>query len=325
MIEPLRNLLRNRRDRAALLRGWGRVLRWRPRLPVAPPESRMLLRRELAAAEALGETRDGQKILLLDARRHGAALRELGRLREAAFRRVGEGTGRWRDLDPFDFHYRHVVLWHEAERQIAGAYRMGDAARIVAERGERGLYTHGLFAYGDALRALFPRALELGRSFVQPRYQGLRALDYLWQGIGAYLRANPGVRWLFGPVSLSAAYPERARRLVVWFFRRHFGAPERLAWGHLAYAVPPPEAAAFERLFGGAGYEAGLAILRRELAALGVPVPVLYKQYAELCEPGGARFLDFSVDPAFGNCVDGLVLVDLDKLKPAKRARYLGS
>jgi hypothetical protein len=324
MIEPLKKVLR-RNEVRTLLDGWGRVIRWRPRFPVAPPESRMFLRRELAAAPLLGETRDGQRILLLDAAGDSAALRELGRLREVAFRRVGEGTGKWRDIDAFDAYYRHVVLWHEAERQIAGAYRVGDAAAIVATRGERGLYTHGLFAYGDALRALFPQALELGRSFVQPRYQGLRALEHLWQGIGAYLRASPGVRYLFGPVSLSAAYPERARRMVVHFFRRHFGAGERLAWGHLPYAVPAADAAQFERLFGAADYAAGLAVLKRELAAMGVAIPVLYKQYAELCEPGGTRFLDFSLDPSFGNCVDGLVLVDLEKLKPAKRARYLGA
>lgn len=323
MIEPLRKVLR-REDVRGLLAGWGRVIRWRPRFPVAPPESRMQLRRELAAAEPLGVTRDGQQVLLIDARRGSAALRELGRLREIAFRRAGEGTGRWRDLDAFDFHYRHVVLWHERERQIAGAYRVGEARRIVAARGERGLYTSGLFEYGDGLRALFPQAVELGRSFVQPRFQGLRALEYLWQGIGAYLRMRPEVRWLFGPVSLSAAYPEYARRMLVYFFSRHFGGGKRLARGRRPYAPEAAEAPAFAKLFGDTDYEYGLEILRRELGSIGMPVPVLFKQYAELTEPGGTRFLDFSVDPAFGNCVDGLVLVDLRRLKPAKRARYLG-
>jgi hypothetical protein len=322
MIEPLKKLLR-RNEANAFLAGWGSVIRWRPRFPVAPPESRMLLRRELAAAEPLGVTRDGQQVLLVDARRGSAALRELGRLREIAFRRAGEGTGRWRDLDAFDFHYRHVVLWHERERQIAGAYRVGEAQRIIEARGERGLYTSGLFAYGESLRALFPHAVELGRSFVQPRYQGLRALEYLWQGIGAYLRTRPDVRWLFGPVSLSAAYPEYARRMIVHFFSSHFGTSERLAHGRRPYALEVDETCAFAKLFGDTGYDDGLEILRSELASIGMPVPVLFKQYAELTEPGGTRFLDFSVDPAFGNCVDGLVLVDLERLKPAKRARYL--
>ena len=58
---------------------------------------------------------------------------------------------------------------------------------------------------------------------------------------------------------------------------------------------------------------------------MGVAVPTLYKQYSELCEQGGVRFLAFGTDPDFANCVDGLVLVDLTMLKAAKKARYLGT
>ena len=196
-------------------------------------------------------------------------LRELGRLREIAFRQVGEGTGKRRDIDGFDAYYRHVVLWDDAELQIVGAYRIGEARKLLQERGERALYTHGLFAYGDALRALLPEALELGRSFVQPRYQGLRALDYLWQGIGAYVATRPDVRYLFGPVSLSASYPEAARRLLVQYFARNHGADESYAAGRRPYPVPPSEG------------PADLRALKQALSELGVSVPVLYKQYAD--------------------------------------------
>jgi hypothetical protein len=63
--------------------------------------------------------------------------------------------------------------------------------------------------------------------------------------------------------------------------------------------------------------------LKEALGSLGVTIPALYKQYAELCEPGGTRFLAFNIDPAFSHCIDALVLVDLDRLKAEKRARYL--
>ena len=56
---------------------------------------------------------------------------------------------------------------------------------------------------------------------------------------------------------------------------------------------------------------------------LGTAVPPLYKQYTELCEPGGVVFLDFNIDPAFNNCVDGLVIIDLHSLKEQKRKRYM--
>lgn len=292
----------------------GKVIALRGPAPVAHPEERGRLRRELQRAACLGETQDGKQIFLFDPPADSAVLRELGRLREIAFRQVGEGTGRRRDVDRFDSYYRHVVLWDDAELQIAGAYRIGEAGRIAAERGEAGLYTHGLFAYGEALRARLPAALELGRSFVQPRYQGLRALDYLWSGIGAYLATRPDVRYLFGPVSLSATYPQAARRLLVHFFARQYGAAQTFATARrpldLTDAGPVPT---------------DLRMLKEDLAAMGVSIPVLYKQYADLCEPGGTQFLAFGSDPAFANCVDALVLVDLERLKPAKRERYLGA
>ena len=76
-------------------------------------------------------------------------MRELGRLRELAFRRVGEGTGARRDLDRFDGHYRHLVLWDENALAIVGAYRLGEARTILAERGTEGLYSSTLFDYAD--------------------------------------------------------------------------------------------------------------------------------------------------------------------------------
>lgn len=290
----------------------GKVLGFKTETPVARPEDRRALRRELQSAQVLGQTGDGKQILLFDARGDSAVLRELGRLREIAFRQVGEGTGKRRDVDLFDSYYRHVVLWDDAELQIAGAYRLGDAGRILAERGLDGLYTHRLFSYGDGLRGCLPQALELGRSFVQPRYQGLRALDYLWHGIGAYLLTRPDVRYLFGPVSLSAAHPEAARRLLVSFFARHYGTPATFATARLPFEA-------------GDDAPSDLRTLKERLSAMGVSIPVLYKQYAELCEPGGTRFLAFNVDPAFSNCIDALVLVDLQRLKASKRDRYLGA
>ncbi len=178
---------------------------------MAHPESPLEVRRALQAAEVLGRTNDGKQILLLDARPDDPALREIGRLRELAFRRVGEGTGARRDLDRYDAWYRHVVLWDEQALAIVGAYRLGEAGTILRERGLDGLYSASLFDYAPEAQAFLPEAVELGRSFVQPAYWGSRSLDYLWQGIGAYLRKRPEVRYLFGPVSLSASLPPEAR------------------------------------------------------------------------------------------------------------------
>lgn len=290
---------------------------------IAHPEPALAVRRALREAERLGETRDGKQILLLDAHADNPALREIGRLRELAFRRVGEGTGARRDLDRYDLHYRHIVLWDEQALTIAGAYRLGEAGPILRERGPAGLYSASLFDYAPAANDFLDGAVELGRSFVQPAYWGSRSLDYLWQGIGAYLRCRP-VRHLIGPVSLSAALPLAAREWIVHYHRHYFGDPDRLAVARNPFIVSAQVEAEASAAWSGRTQAEALAHLRARLDCMGAQLPVLYKQYADVCEPDGVRFLAFGVDPAFGGCVDGLVRLDLTRLRPAKRSRYLG-
>lgn len=196
---------------------------------IAHPENRQLLRRELRATTALGETRDGKRIALCRDARGTAVLREIGRLREIAFRAVGEGSGARRDIDRFDPHYEHIVLWDDHDLEVVGAYRLVHAGHALARHGPGALYTGTLFEFGPAMDALWPQACELGRSFVQPRYWGRRGLDYLWYGIGAWLGTQPEVRWLFGPVSISNSYPAFARELLVGFYRHYFPPAAPLA------------------------------------------------------------------------------------------------
>ena len=56
---------------------------------------------------------------------------------------------------------------------------------------------------------------------------------------------------------------------------------------------------------------------------MGYTVPTLYKQYSELCEQDGVRFLGFGVDDSFDMCVDGFIQIDVPKIKDEKRARYI--
>lgn len=290
---------------------------------IAHPESPLAVRRALKRAEMLGQTTDGKQILLLDAAPDCPVMREIGRLRELAFRRVGEGTGARRDLDRFDAHYRHLVLWDEEALAIVGAYRLGEAGRILGQQGIDGLYSASLFEYRPAAHEFLGDAVELGRSFVQPAYWGSRSLDYLWQGIGAYLRHRPQVRWLFGPVSLSAQLAPAARDWIVHCHRHYFGAGEVMAMARNPYQVGKAVASEAPVRWDGLDVRSGLAALKQQLTLFDASVPTLYRQYVDLCEPEGVRFLAFGVDPDFGGCVDGLIRLDLARLKPAKRARYI--
>ncbi len=286
--------------------------------PLIAPMDPERLAVEIEALDVLGQTSDGKRICVGRLQAGSRLLREIGRLRELTFREVGEGTGKRLDVDPYDTWYEHIVLWDAPARKIAGAYRIARGGAVLAERGLNGLYSASLFHYSDEARARIAQGMELGRSFVAPEYWGSRSIDYLWQGIGAYLVRHPQVRYLFGAVSMSAALPLHAREQIVSYYERYFGAEsgEAVSRAPFRYSAPPPS-------FDGLDADTAFRVLKANLDTLGASVPMLYKQYTDLCDPGGARFLAFGVDAAFSDSIDGLIEVDLHRIQPRKRARYL--
>jgi putative hemolysin len=291
--------------------------------PLALPESAGQVAAELARATKLADLGDGKQALLFRGAAENVVIREIGRLRELTFRKVGEGTGERRDLDAYDAHYEHLVLWDPQHLRIVGSYRFGHGGRLLAEQGMTGLYTASLFSYSPALETRLSQGLELGRSFIAPAYWRSRALDQLWQGIGLYLQRHPELRYLFGPVSMSVKLPREAREWIAAAHQHYFGAPG-LARARQPFVISSEVVAGAQQTFEGLDATAGLGKLKHHLDALGVSLPVLYRQYVDLVESEGVQFLDFGEDPGFSGCVDGLVMLDLAKLKPAKRARYLG-
>ena len=290
--------------------------------PLIDKCDRRAIQAELEQAEILGKTADNKTIFLFDSTGHSVVLEEIGRLRERTFRFVGEGTGQCKDLDDFDHYYRHLILWDESACEIVGAYRLGEIWKWP-HHDSRMLYSATLFDYTEAAAELFTAGLELGRSFVQPEYWGKRSLDYLWQGIGAYLARHPQVKYLFGPVSLSQNLPKKVRDLLVCHYRHYYPDPQHLAYAKTPYVCD----AETESLYAGQGNnddsETAFTSLKSQLAFMGMKIPTLYKQYTDLCLPGGTRFCGFNIDENFGHCVDGLVVVDLDQVKPKKRTRYI--
>lgn len=327
--------------------GKGKPGIWPTQTAVAHPESRKALKQLVSSQAHLGEMSDGKQIYLYQNAGSCAVLREIGRLREIAFRAVGEGTGLRRDLDQYDSFYSQLVLWDESDLEIAGAYRLANAADIIQSKGLQGLYSASLFDYHDALLPILEQGAELGRSFVQPKYWGKRSLDYLWYGIGFFLRQNPNIRYLFGPVSLSNEMPKAAKDLLVYFFSMYFGQPkqqrmflksagcvaknskktlegiESLARSKQPYRLSSELIDSLKGNFSGDDYKQDFKTLKHILSNMGCSIPTLFKQYSELCEPGGLVFLDFGIDADFGNCIDGLVMLDITKIKQKKRARYI--
>ncbi|ARU49561.1 hypothetical protein Sdiek1_2411 [Sulfurospirillum diekertiae] len=290
---------------------------------IAHPEERKAIRSELKKVNTLGQTSDGKKIYLYEYESGSVLMREIGRLREFTFRKVEEGTGGKRDVDLFDKHYKHIVLWDDEELEVVGAYRIGEANFISEYFSVDGFYSQTLFEFTPEFEPYLHNSIELGRSFVQPRYWGSRALDYLWQGIGAYLFQNPHIRYMYGPVSLSDVYPKIAKNLIVTFYALYFSTPKELVSARNRFFMSKAEKEEAQAFFKGNDYKEDFTVLKEQLSSMDLSVPTLYKQYTELCEEGGILFLDFNIDKEFANCVDSFILVDITKIKEAKKTRYI--
>jgi putative hemolysin len=248
-----------------------------------------------------------------------SALREIGRLREATYRAVGEGTGRSVDLDAFDERYLHLFSWDHDLGRIVGAYRIGRTDRVMATHGVDGLYTRTLFRYDERLIARLAPALELGRSFIRLEYQkNYSALLFLWKGIGQFVLRHPEYRVLFGPVSISARYCGSSQRLLMAFLQQNHLDRDlaELVEAINPFAVKP--AAPLSSAIPQSIDEANRLVARAE--ADGKGLPILLRQYLKL----NARLIGFNVDPDFGDALDALMMVDLTAVDSTLLNRYFG-
>ncbi len=281
------------------------------------PVSPELLRAELEKlpAEALLADSGTMRAYLFHGESCPHTLREIGRLREATFRAVSEGTGKACDLDEYDAWYEHLLLWDTKEQAVAGAYRMGRTDHILEAHGKRGLYTSTLFHFRKGFFMKLNPALEMGRSFIRQEYQRKpQCMPLLWRAIMRFCARNPQYKSLYGPVSINPEYSKASRDIILAYLRNSRIADELAG---LVRAKNPPRrlslnAAELESLLRSVGDIDQVSTLVSELEHDKKPVPVLLKHYLKL----NGRMISFNIDPDFGSCLDGLVLVDFTKADP---------
>ena len=287
---------------------------------IAHPIQTRRLREEIKQLKKMGQTRDGMSIYLLNYSPDSLLMREIGRARELAFRTVNEGTGQSIDLDVFDTRYKHLLLWNDKEMEIVGAYRIGVCGEIIEQHGIEGLYCSTLYDFDQKMPEIAHQTLELGRSFVHPKYWGLKGLDYLWCGLGAYIANNPHIKYLYGPVTLPGDYPQTARDMIVNHYATLYPKPQSAPQ---AQSKHPYQAGQNELLIDINDKKSAFKQLNKSLETYGVKVPTLFKQYTDLCSDGGVGFITFSVDPEFNNCIDGLIWLEIDRMTEKKYQRYI--
>ncbi len=290
---------------------------------IIQPNNKLQLRDEVKNSKFLGQTIDGKQIILCEANNSPFLIKELGRVREISFRAIGGGTGTPQDNDLYDNYYKHLILWDDEQLEVVGAYRIGECEEIIADKGKEGLYTYNLCNFNDHFNDYCNNSVELGRSFVQPKYWGSRALDNLWQGIGAYLANNSNIRYTYGTVTINADTPKKAVAALVYFYSHHFSCHTNMMTAKTPYVILEEDKKEFDSMFEGLSYKEGFTVLKRYLKELGTTVPTLFKQYAELYDEGAVRFFDFSVNESLLGVVEGFIIADNSRMKEHKRKRYI--
>ena len=294
---------------------------------IIDPVERQALRAELTPSHFVRTTHHASnEIYIFKAAESPSLMREVGRLREVAFRAAGGGTGRSLDIDHEDFAeegYRQLIIWDPAREEIVGGYRY----IICDSEHPTNLSTERYFRFSRRFRHEFlPYTIELGRSFVQTDYQTRRnpksiyALDNLWDGLGAIVARNPSIRYLFGKVTIYACYNRKARNALMWFLRRFFPDYERL----IAARSPLNEEwdhALYEHIFSGCSYEENYKILLRTIREHGESIPPLINSYMNLSRT--MRVFDTVRNPDFGNVEETGIMLTIPDIYPEKRARYI--
>lgn len=254
------------------------------------------------------------KCYLASAREIPHILREIGRLREATFRSVGEGTNKSQDIDEYDLYYHHLFLWDTSEDALVGAYRIGKGQDIMRRFGKKGFYINSLFKMSKEMKPILEQSIELGRSFIQPSYQKHRMpLFLLWKGILHTLISEKDHRYVIGPVTISGSYKKASKTLIMGFIEKHY-FDQKLS----KYVTPRtpfvPDLKSYidkDALLNAMENDVKkLDRTIRDIEPSSITVPVLLKKYLHQ----NARILGFNLDPKFNNALDGLMILDMEDL-----------
>ncbi|CAN1574406.1 LPLAT_ACT14924-like domain containing protein [Flavobacteriaceae bacterium] len=240
-------------------------------------------------------------------------LHEIGRLREITFREVGEGTNESIDLDKYDKYYRHLFLWDDEAKKIAGAYRMGLGAEIYPKYGMDGFYLNGLFRFEPELHDMMHKSIEMGRAFIIKDYQQRpMPLFLLWRGIIHTTLHYPEHKFLLGGVSISNQFSDFSKSLMIEFMKSHYYDPYIAQYIHpkKEFKVKLKDA---DKDFVFNETEADLNKFDKiidELEPGVLRLPVLIKKYIKQ----NARLVAFNVDPLFNNAIDGLIYLRISDI-----------
>lgn len=303
-------------------------------VPIIDPIPAEVLKKELNADTFLRKTNRGNnEIYIVNNENSPNVLREIGRLREVAFRAVGGGSGKECDLDHFDLEDRacfQLVVWNPEDEEIIGGYRFTRwKMASFHENGQPFVNTEHLFDFSQKfIDEYFPYCVEMARAFIQPKYQSaamgrkaLFALDNLWDGIGGIVATDPSVRYLAGKVTIYSSSPDMSRKAMIWYLDHYLGDREGLLTSKRPETWTEEEDALFSEMFEGQDYKAGYITLNNYVKSLNDTIPPLIHSYIGLSET--MKTFGTTFDPDFGDCYDTAMMITIDDIYQEKKDRYI--
>ena len=302
---------------------------------IIQPIDKELLKKELTPERQLRMTnKSNNEIYIITAHNAPNVMKEIGRLREIAFREAGGGTGKDMDIDEFDTMpncYKQLIVWNPEEKEIIGGYRylMGDEWEYD-KNGQPILATSHMFHFSDKfIKEYAPQTIELGRSWVTVEYQSskmgaksLFALDNLWDGLGALMVINPKMRYYFGKMTMYPSYIRSGRDMILYFLKKHFDDKENLVIPLKPLKIETPEEELRE-LFCEDSFKDDYRILNREVRKLGYNIPPLVNAYMGLSPT--MKLFGTAINYGFGDVEETGILIAVDEILDEKRVRHIDS
>ena len=300
---------------------------------IIDPVSKELIKSELTDQNRVRPThKANNEIYVFTAHDSPNLMREVGRLREIAFRHYGGGTGLEADIDKYDtmeVPYRQLIVWDPENEEILGGYRFIYGSDVEYDKeGKPMLATAHLYNFSQQfIDEFLPTTVELGRSFVSLEYQstllgrkGIFALDNLWDGLGALTVIDPEIEYFFGKVTMYGTYNKDARNMILYFLNKHF--PDKLK---LVTPIDPLVTGTnfekMQQLFHGKSFKDDYKILNKEVRALGYNIPPLINAYMGLSPT--MRFFGTAINDEFGEVEESGILIRIDQILEEKRARHM--
>ncbi|MFG6380974.1 MAG: GNAT family N-acetyltransferase [Muribaculum sp.] len=294
-----------------------------------------LLEDELTPDKFLRNTnKGGNHIYIVDAHNSPNVMKEIGRLREIAFRNDGGGTGKACDIDEFDLMdppCRQLIVWNPDEREIMGGYRFitGENIKFTSD-GKPRIATSHMFDFSPRfIKEYLPHILELGRSWVRPEYQtskagpkALYALDNLWDGLGALTVVYPSVKYLFGKVTMYPSYNAECRNMILYFLTKHFPDPDRLVVP-ITPLTTHTDVEAMERMFTGTSFKEDYKILNKAIREHGYNIPPLVNAYMSLSP--SMRMFGTAINDEFGDVEESGIFFAVSEIFEEKKGRHIGT